>query len=648
MTMFTKSLSVYVVPVLVAIATRLVTSMVLGWGFLSSAVLAITFGVVFFTAGSKCYELSFRFEEFGWVFSPEARFRFTRRYLLFAGGLLLALGIATFAALTASLHLFGEGPLPLVIAALAAPLSAWPLTALAPQWFLAYTVRRGTKLLTQAEAEAIARERLVGEPHPIRFGPVFIRPGDLAKQTLVVGKCGSFKSKFLRLMMQTSLPLVTAGEGYRGLVYDAKRDMASYLVGMGIPPEKCIIVNPFDKRGLEWAYGVDCCDGGVKSCHQIGYILLPEDNGHNRYFTDAARELLISSLIALMKCCPDGDFTFRHHICVASYKEDLLALLKAHPDTLEVRRAITFLEDPKTTPAILTTVLSRINRFAPIAASWSAAPKRFSLKSWIEDANSVLVLPRDYACKDPLDALNRVIFTRVTQLLLAQPDVPDDHVRTFTFVDEARNLGPLDLTPVLTEGRSKGVACTLAFQDMDGFRDAQGSDKKGNEIAAMCSNVAVFKLKSPTTARYAADLFGRQEVEDHKGMVKESYAVTPDQFQSLPEPSPKTGSYGYYSTMFASFPGFIPGYQAARDLMPPAADFPNFVPRDEKHQYLEPLTAEERKRFGLPPRDGTQGSESAQTPKPPAGGRRYRYPTKGGTALHAVGDDEPIPEAPSE
>jgi hypothetical protein len=185
-------------------------------------------------------------------------------------------------------------------------------------------------------------------------------------------------------------------------------------------------------------------------------------------------------------------------------------------------------------------------------------------------------------------------------------------------------------------------------------------------LAGWLFTALVYKLKSPTTARYAADLFGRQEVEDHKGMVKESYAVTPDQFQSLPEPSPTTGSYGYYSTMFASFPGFIPGYQATRELLPAAADFPNFVARDDKHQYLEPLTAEERKRFRLPAqkqrqaaeaakkdpegkrRDDNQASDSERKPKPPTGGRRFRYPTKGGTALHAVDDDEPLPELPEE
>jgi hypothetical protein len=648
--MFTKTLSVCFIPIVVVIATRFVTSFLLGLDFLPSAALALAFGAASCMTGCICYELSFRFEEFGWEFSPEARFRFSGRYLLFTGCLLLVLALITGAVLITSRRFFGAGPLPWLVAILTAPIAAVPVTALAPRWFLAYTVRRGTRLHTQEEANGIAEARLATEPHPVRFGPVRLRQGDMGKHTLVLGKTGSFKSKFLRLTMQSTLPLVESRQGYRALIYDAKQDVCSFLVGMGVAPEHLLIVNPFDARGVEWALGVDCCDGGIKTCQQIGYIMLPEDNGHNRYFTDSARELLISTLVGLMRCCPDGDFTFRHPICIAGDKHDLSLFLHAHKGTLEVDRALTFLEDPKTTPAILSTVLSRIARFAPIAAAWSAAPKRFSLKEWIKEANSILVLPRDYSCKDPLDAINRVLFTRATQLLLSQPDVPDDHVRTFVFVDEARNLGPLDLTPLLTEGRSRGVAATLAFVDMDGFRDAQGSENKGNEIAAMCSNVAVFKLKSPSTALYAAELFGKQEVEDHRGHVKEGFAVSPDQFQTLPEPSRQTGSYGYYSTMFASFPGFIPGYQAERDLLPPSSEFPNFIARDTQHEYLKPLTAEERKRFGLPQRNSGQATDTdtAQKPKPPAGGPRFRYQTRGGTTLQAVPDLEPVPDPPSE
>src|SRR3712207_9438608 len=76
-----------------------------------------------------------------------------------------------------------------------------------------------------------------------------------------------------------------------------------------------------------------------------------------------------------------SDFTFRHHICIAGDPDDLRLFLSAHKGILEVERALTFLNDPKTTPAILSTVLSRINRFAPIAAAWRSEEHTSELQS---------------------------------------------------------------------------------------------------------------------------------------------------------------------------------------------------------------------------------------------------------------------------
>ena len=453
---------------------------------------------------------------------------------------------------------------------------------------------------------------------PVQFGPLRLTLPDLAKHNLVLGKTGTGKSKMLRLLMQSTLPLVAEGVGFKGIVYDAKADMLSTLSGMGIPPRCLKILNPFDRRGLEWNLGADCPD--VKTAQQIASIFVPPDKGQNRYFTDSARELVTGCLVAMTQCSP-GDFTFRHFVLIAGSADDLPALLTGNQATLEVGRALAFLKDPKTSPAILTTIFSYINSFGSIAAAWSAAPGQISISQWVEEGNSILVLPRDHSCKEPLDAINRVLWARATQLILSKPDVPDDAVRTFMYIDEARNLGQIDLHLILEEARSRGCSVTLAFQDMDAFHDAQGQNN-GNAIVAMCTNFVTFKLLSNTTAEFAADRFGKQEVLDYtlreegkqSPHVFERHAVAPEMLKNLPEPSPETGLRGWYDVAnVGKFPGFIPGWKLARQLLPPASDFPNHEPRDPKHEYLTPLTAEERKRFNLGP--------------PP---QRYGYRTGGG------------------
>jgi hypothetical protein len=98
--------------------------------------------------------------------------------------------------------------------------------------------------------------------------------------------------------------------------------------------------------------------------------------------------------------------------------------------------------------------------------------------------------------------------------------------------------------------------------------------------------------------------------------------------------------------MFASFPGFIPGYQAARKLLPASSDFPNFVPRDAKHEYLKPLTKEERKRFGLEANDEGQVSDPAKKPKPTPVAPRFRYKAKADVNVQAKVEPKSHPETP--
>src|SRR5262249_7795507 len=150
--------------------------------------------------------------------------------------------------------------------------------------------------------------------------------------------------------------------------------------------------------------------------------------------------------------------------------------------------------------------------------------------------------------------------------------------------------------------------------DMDGFRDAQGSPLRGNEVAAQCTNVAVFKLQSPTTAGYAAELIGEQEVYDHttggqeEQLVKRE-AVMADDIKALPAPSRDRGLVGYYVTSFGAYPGFIPGWKLERDLLAPDEHSPNFLRRPAAQQFLKPWTEADRARLGLLP-------EAQASPRP--------------------------------
>src|SRR5262245_11463905 len=65
-----KFLPIYLIPAMVLLGTRYLTATSLEWEILPSVSISLTLAVVFLLAGRRCYELSFRFEDFGWEFSP--------------------------------------------------------------------------------------------------------------------------------------------------------------------------------------------------------------------------------------------------------------------------------------------------------------------------------------------------------------------------------------------------------------------------------------------------------------------------------------------------------------------------------------------------------------------------------------------------
>ncbi len=96
-------------------------------------------------------------------------------------------------------------------------------------------------------------------------------------------------------------------------------------------------------------------------------------------------------------------------------------------------------------------------RYEFIAASWERSSRSISLREWLE-TESILILGNDEATRTALDAINQVIFKRLSELVLAQSESESETRRTWIFLDELRQGGRLEeLSALLTKGRSKGA-----------------------------------------------------------------------------------------------------------------------------------------------------------------------------------------------
>jgi hypothetical protein len=234
-----------------------------------------------------------------------------------------------------------------------------------------------------------------------------------------------------------------------------------------------------------------------------------------------------------------------------------------------------------------------------------------------------------------MDAINRAIFKRLSQLIVSRPEEePPDH--TWAFFDEAREAGKLDgLRQVLTTGRSKSAHVVLGFQDIEGFRDAYG-EKQANEMLGQCGNLAILKLGNPAMAKWAAEYFGEyeymkesagQSVSDQGGQtastnvtLAQRKAILEQEFMLFPPTTRDHGLTGVFATLS------IPGWKGT---VPPTTieerlhrrpDIPGFIPRPIADQERQPWGEDDETRLRLKSPDVKPGlrtlSESPAVPEP--------------------------------
>lgn len=454
--------------------------------------------------------------------------------------------------------------------------------------------QRGRSLLSYKEALAAAKKLLGKDDDSICWGWLKLPSRIATTHFALIGSTGSGKTILIRMLMQSVLPSIGKGRDVRALVYDAKQDSMSMLAGIA-PGAEIILLNPFDARGVAWDMAKDIT--APTTAQQVATILIPEDKSSQPFFSDAARHLLTGVLISLIQR-KGGAWDFRDVLLALGNKERLEEVLRACPATIDI--AAQYLYEGNTARNVMSTVATKMQRYHFVAAAWHRAKRKISLREWLE-SESILVLGNDEATRTALDAINQVIFKRLSELILAQSE--SEARRTWIFLDELRQAGKLNgLSSLLTKGRSKGTCVVLGYQDIEGLRDVYGR-QLANEIAGQCANKAVLRCDSPETAQWASTLFGWSEVrevshstsETHDDRLRKSAnqrftkreEVLPSQIMELKPTSPFHGMQGYFITpVVGVYYAHIGGDSIERELVPPDRSVFNVVRRPDSEQYL--------------------------------------------------------------
>lgn len=449
----------------------------------------------------------------------------------------------------------------------------------------------------------------------LRWGNQLVTPSGATQHFLAVGTTGSGKSLVQRLLMKDALADIKTGSDSRALIFDAKNDIVPFLKHSGVA---CPIytLNPFDARAdvptaVRWDIGADITSP-ARAMNLAASLIPSEKGGSNQYFTDAARQVLSGAIESMIRNSP-GVWTFSDFVYATLSMDRLQRVLDRDADGRDV--LANFFGDERTAYQVFTTVVSRMNYFRPVAALWQRCERSLSLRDWLRD-ESVLLLGMNASSQMALNAINEIIFRVVVEEIDAQLD--SRHRRTWVWIDEARLSGPILRGPLLpylaVKGRSRGACLVLAFQDIEGFREAAGT-RIANEIIAQCSHKALLRLESDESASWASRTIGQYETLDtmqsnpmmlsrggsRSEQVARRDAVMASEFYGIPSTSAEHGLCGYFITaQSGAVRCTVPGTILRRVFTDDKADQAYaFVASPESDQWLKPWGPDDEIRLAL-------------------------------------------------
>jgi hypothetical protein len=355
-------------------------------------------------------------------------------------------------------------------------------------------------------AKRAADHARTGEP-TFTFGPIQFVYSFLVNNVFVFGAPGAGKTMLLLLALKSVLPTIKRGSGKRFVVYDAKEETISRLAPLGFTG-RLIIANFTDARCSEWLLGADLTDNA--SIGEAANLFAPvtqTGNSAEQFFDLAARGCIAGEMKSFNNRSP-GTWTLSDLINGAESPERLRQILEW---SLDDNYALlnTYFRNQELSENIVATVRSKFEPFAIVGAYWKNAPHRFSLTGFLKEDGVGLVLGRPIEAKDQADALNSLMFARLSELIIKRENRKTTD--TFLFLDEISKCGRLrHLDDLLLQGRSKGATTWLGGQSIGAMNATYGRDITG-DLQAGCGNVAVLALADPDTAEHCEKLFGIHE-----------------------------------------------------------------------------------------------------------------------------------------
>lgn len=441
----------------------------------------------------------------------------------------------------------------------------------------------------------------------IAFGNEILPDSEATSHFLLAAATGGGKTTLIRKWLQSIVATIKQGSDRRALLYDAKQDLLS-LLGAICPHVEYLTFHPFDRRGVAWRMHQDVREPRV--IIETAFTLIPWSPESTPFFADAARHFTYGVMQSFT--LSGYEWGFGDLLRALKKEKRLKAIFKKHSITRELISQ--YFYDERLLSNILSTIATKMLAYEPIAAAWESAERQVSLDEW-STSDQILVLGNSEISRQSMDALNAALVKRAIDTLLQQSESRTR--RTYFMFDEIADAGRLAITSLLKKGRSKGGSVLLAFQSIAGLREQKlYGTHLTDEILGQIGNRFIGRLECPVTAEWASKLFGDQEgesvsrsetttkdgtstTETRQTTVRR--AVLPVEFMNVPPCTRENGLTGHFLTRTGgAYRATLDGPQLFdKDLIPPAVDVPDFVPRPFECQLLQPWTKERARKFGV-------------------------------------------------
>lgn len=333
------------------------------------------------------------------------------------------------------------------------------------------------------------------------------------RHLLIFGGVGSGKT-------QTILPLMRAARarGDRMVIFDLKNDFTREFAsktktykGNEVEVVDAILA-PWDSRSMSWAVAHDV--DTLAAAREFSARMIPEAQGGTPFFSNAARQVLIASLVELQSESPEkwgfADLSKK----LVRPIDELAEAARAHfPEAL---KALSDGQQNVTSAGVLGNMMSYLSVVFDLARAWPS-PGIFSIRDWLQEKNKAtksVVLQHNGQFESLARAFNGAVLGLASQLINSPLMSESSSRRLWFFLDEFPQIGKVEsIFPMAEIGRSKGVRLVVGLQDISQLKKIY-SEHQASALVSMVGTHIVTKVSSGETADFITEkLIGEREIE---------------------------------------------------------------------------------------------------------------------------------------